>query len=102
MPASGIQVDPAIGGAAACVTALSLLQNARGHSSVGRAPALQAGCQGFESPYLQFAPLSKPVTEAPEGGRLTSARQNYRFAGTPQGGWPGELQQFCGKHNFQE
>ena len=24
----------------------------RGHSSVGRAPALQAGCQGFESPYL--------------------------------------------------
>src|ERR1700704_633188 len=25
----------------------------RGHSSVGRAPALQAGCQGFESPCLQ-------------------------------------------------
>ena len=25
----------------------------RGHSSVGRAPALQAGSQGFESPYLQ-------------------------------------------------
>ena len=24
----------------------------RGHSSVGRAPALQAGCQGFESPCL--------------------------------------------------
>src|SRR5207248_6688640 len=24
-----------------------------GHSSVGRAPALQAGCQGFESPCLQ-------------------------------------------------
>ena len=26
----------------------------RGHSSVGRAPALQAGCQGFESPCLHF------------------------------------------------
>jgi hypothetical protein len=25
----------------------------RGHSSVGRAPALQAGSQGFESPCLQ-------------------------------------------------
>src|SRR5438105_14570661 len=29
----------------------------RGHSSVGRAPALQAGCQGFESPCLQFPKL---------------------------------------------
>jgi hypothetical protein len=28
--------------------------SARGHSSVGRAPALQAGSQGFESPCLQF------------------------------------------------
>src|SRR5438477_2657444 len=28
----------------------------RGHSSVGRAPALQAGCQGFESPCLHFVP----------------------------------------------
>ena len=27
-------------------------QSIRGHSSVGRAPALQAGCQGFESPCL--------------------------------------------------
>jgi hypothetical protein len=26
----------------------------RGHSSVGRAPALQAGSQGFESPCLHF------------------------------------------------
>ncbi len=25
-----------------------------GHSSVGRAPALQAGCQGFESPCLHI------------------------------------------------
>lgn len=25
-----------------------------GYSSVGRAPALQAGCQGFESPCLHF------------------------------------------------
>src|SRR6266498_1296159 len=30
----------------------------RGHSSVGRAPALQAGSQGFESPCLQFYPFS--------------------------------------------
>jgi hypothetical protein len=29
------------------------LQSWRGHSSVGRAPALQAGSQGFESPCLQ-------------------------------------------------
>ncbi len=28
----------------------------RGHSSVGRAPALQAGCQGFESPCLHKPP----------------------------------------------
>src|SRR6476620_5050541 len=28
----------------------------RGHSSVGRAPALQAGSQGFESPCLQSSP----------------------------------------------
>src|SRR3954462_3089980 len=28
--------------------------SSRGHSSVGRAPALQAGCQGFESPCLHF------------------------------------------------
>ena len=27
----------------------------RGYSSVGRAPALQAGGQGFESPYLHCA-----------------------------------------------
>src|ERR1700751_3402123 len=27
--------------------------SSRGHSSVGRAPALQAGSQGFESPCLQ-------------------------------------------------
>ncbi len=35
-------------------SALRNLQSAvtRGHSSVGRAPALQAGCQGFESPCL--------------------------------------------------
>src|SRR5204863_10191843 len=30
----------------------------RGHSSVGRAPALQAGSQGFESPCLQPRKLS--------------------------------------------
>ncbi len=31
-------------------------ENLRGHSSVGRAPALQAGCQEFESPCLQVFP----------------------------------------------
>jgi hypothetical protein len=31
----------------------SKIENPRGHSSVGRAPALQAGSQGFESPCLQ-------------------------------------------------
>ena len=33
-------------------------QFSRGHSSVGRAPALQAGSQGFESPCLQ-SPLGR-------------------------------------------
>ena len=35
----------------------------RGHSSVGRAPALQAGSQGFESPCLQsmLAAVAKSV-----------------------------------------
>ena len=32
---------------------LSTINFLRGHSSVGRAPALQAGSQGFESPCLQ-------------------------------------------------
>ena len=31
----------------------------RGYSSVGRAPALQAGGQGFESPYLHCAYTDK-------------------------------------------
>ena len=35
-------------------SAIDNLQSLRGHSSVGRAPALQAGCQGFESPCLHF------------------------------------------------
>src|SRR6266576_3754556 len=38
-------------------SAIRNLQSAvdyRGHSSVGRAPALQAGSQGFESPCLHF------------------------------------------------
>ena len=36
----------------------------RGHSSVGRAPALRAGCQGFESPCLQEQRLmTNPLTE---------------------------------------
>ena len=57
-----------------------------GHSSVGRAPALQAGCQGFESPYLHscfmrgsqlFSLSNKEYRNQPEGGRLTSAWQNY-------------------------
>ena len=39
------------------------LQFLRGHSSVGRAPALQAGSQGFESPCLQsFQAWSQHLT----------------------------------------
>jgi len=36
----------------------------RGHSSVGRAPALQAGCQGFESPCLQIPQVDRPLRRA--------------------------------------
>ena len=32
-----------------------------GCSSVGRAPALQAGGQGFESLYLQYGLIAQPV-----------------------------------------
>ena len=41
-----------------------------GYSSAGRAPALQAGGQGFESPYLQEAIIGAPrpgLTDAPDG-----------------------------------
>src|SRR5437773_10760183 len=40
----------------------------RGHSSVGRAPALQAGSQGFESPCLQssLASQTRARTVAPK------------------------------------
>src|SRR4029077_3235986 len=41
-----------------------------GHSSVGRAPALQAGSQGFESPCLQ----SPPGVEA-----MSIKRVHYRI-----------------------
>src|SRR5207302_7316187 len=34
-------------------SAIEIRDFLRGHSSVGRAPALQAGSQGFESPCLQ-------------------------------------------------
>ena len=37
---------------------LSLLTSLRGRSSVGRAPALHAGGQGFESPRLHQRPAS--------------------------------------------
>src|SRR5205823_14978275 len=39
----------------------------RGHSSVGRAPALQAGSQGFESPCLQ----------SPQGAEATSTNREH-------------------------
>src|SRR5207237_7466307 len=52
----------------------------RGHSSVGRAPALQAGSQGFESPCLHSrarkcptAALAKPDT--PKMGSVNSDRK---------------------------
>jgi hypothetical protein len=37
----------------------------RGYSSVGRAPALQAGCQGFESPCLHLPGPGAPASPAP-------------------------------------
>ena len=43
----------------------------RGHSSVGRAPALQAGSQGFESPCLQSRkPSGLSRRSLGEGGHL--------------------------------
>ena len=38
-----------------------------GHSSVGRAPALQAGCQEFESPCLHGFPLGTGMRASAEG-----------------------------------
>src|SRR5205814_6193589 len=38
----------------------------RGHSSVGRAPALQAGSQGFESPCLQNLKIVSAIGVSPE------------------------------------
>src|SRR2546423_7856877 len=40
----------------------------RGHSSVGRAPALQAGSQGFESPCLQSQKLPGLSPASFDGG----------------------------------
>src|SRR5215472_15625610 len=53
-----------------------------GHSSVGRAPALQAGSQGFESPCLQPRKLSGlPRRSRAEAGcttgTLVPALQDY-------------------------
>src|SRR5437764_15225732 len=44
----------------------------RGHSSVGRAPALQAGSQGFESPCLQSLQGVEATSTNREHFRITS------------------------------
>src|SRR5438552_15188215 len=44
----------------------------RGHSSVGRAPALQAGSQGFESPCLQSSLAA--VAESEDCRAVASAK----------------------------
>src|SRR5205823_14797916 len=44
----------------------------RGHSSVGRAPALQAGSQGFESPCLQSLQGVEATSPNREHFRITS------------------------------
>src|SRR6266404_1070359 len=44
----------------------------RGHSSVGRAPALQAGSQGFESPCLQSLQSVEATSYKREHFRITS------------------------------
>ena len=51
-------------------SAIRNLQSAipRGHSSVGRAPALQAGSQGFESPCLQS--LQGVEAKSPKKGNI--------------------------------
>ncbi len=52
-------------------SAIEIRQFLRGHSSVGRAPALQAGSQGFESPCLQPRKLSGLSRRSfGEGGHL--------------------------------
>ena len=57
----------------------TLRSSVRGHSSVGRAPALQAGCQGFESPCLHSATCSvagrhfAPVVSWTDGHREARA-----------------------------
>ena len=52
----------------------------RGHSSVGRAPALQAGCQGFESPCLQTSLAAEPPPKA-AARRLDPARPRVHHLG---------------------
>src|ERR1043166_3303400 len=53
------------------------LQFRRGHSSVGRAPALQAGSQGFESPCLHFRKAKMSRRSFSVGGPY---RTTYCFA----------------------
>src|SRR6266496_4564867 len=70
-----------------------------GHSSVGRAPALQAGSQGFESPCLQSlegveanvqqagniigctsgSVIPWPPKPAGRGGKRPTSREHYRM-----------------------
>src|SRR5205823_5585231 len=45
----------------------------RGHSSVGRAPALQAGSQGFESPCLQSLQGVEATSTNREHFRITAS-----------------------------
>ena len=51
----------------------------RGHSSVGRAPALQAGSQGFESPCLQSILAREQVSRSVTSG--------FRSFGKTEAGW---------------
>ena len=63
----------------------------RGHSSVGRAPALQAGSQGFESPCLHFPfsifDLRFAICDLSNSPRITSrvqskiSNRNSKFRG---------------------
>src|SRR5436189_2878302 len=61
-----------------------------GHSSVGRAPALQAGSQGFESPCLQSTLTAGvdcragALAKADSYGRMTRYAVSYDSAGQSQ------------------
>ena len=61
----------------------------RGYSSVGRAPALQAGCQEFESPYLHSLFANSEHSSIAQSVERLTVNQNVPGS-SPGGGVPCE------------